>query len=88
MTSGQRILEQPKESRLTYAVEQRLRLIDFLLHHYGSVSRGELMDYFGVGEATATRDFSTYNALAPENALLNQSSKRWVKADTFKRVWA
>lgn len=73
---------------LTYAVEQRLRLIDFLLHHYGSVGRAELMDYFGIGEATATRDFALYHKIAPKNALLNGSSKRWVKSDTFERIWA
>lgn len=73
---------------MNYAVEQRLRLIDFLLHHYGSVSRGEIEDYFGVGSATATRDFALYAGKAPGNALLNQSSKRYVKSDTFKRAYA
>lgn len=77
-----------KVGGLTYAVEQRLRLIDFLLYHYGSVSRGELMDYFGIGEATATRDFSAYNTIADGNALLNQNSKRWVRSEIFKRMWA
>jgi hypothetical protein len=73
---------------MNYAVEQRLRLIDFLLHHYGSVSRGELVDFFGIGEATATRDFALYADMAPGNALLNKSKKRWVKSSTFKRVYA
>lgn len=73
---------------MNYAVEQRLRLIDFLLHHYGSVSRSELVDFFGIGEATATRDFALYADKAPGNALINPSSKRWVKSDIFKRVYA
>ena len=34
--------------RMRYAIEQRLRLIDFLLHQYGSVNRSALEDYFGV----------------------------------------
>ena len=72
---------------MNYAVEQRLRLIDFLLYHYGSVSRGEIEDYFGVGSATVTRDFSLYIKRAPNNALLNQSSKRYVRMDTFKRAY-
>jgi predicted DNA-binding transcriptional regulator YafY len=73
---------------MNYAVEQRLRLIDFLLHNYGSVSRCELIDFFGISEATATRDFALYADMAPGNALLNQSKKRWVKSSTFKRVYA
>ena len=74
-------------TEITYAVEQRLRMIDFLLYHYGSVSRAELSDFFGIGTASVTRDFALYNRLAPQNALLNQSSKRWVRAETFKRVY-
>ena len=73
---------------MNYAVEQRLRLIDFLLQHYGSVSRGELVDFFGIGDATATRDFSLYAEKAPGNALMNTISKRWVKSDTFQRLFA
>lgn len=75
-------------STLNYATEQRLRLIDFLLANYGSVSRSELVDFFGIGAATATRDFALYAEKAPANALLNQVSKRWVKADTFQRLFA
>lgn len=73
---------------MIYAVEQRLRMIDFLLLHYGSVSRAELVDFFGIGEATATRDFSLYIDKAPGNAIMNNVSKRWVKSDTFKRLYA
>lgn len=72
---------------MNYAVEQRLRLIDFLLHHYGSVSRAEIVDFFGVGAATATRDFALYVEKAPGNALLNHTSKRWVRSDTFSRAF-
>ena len=72
---------------MKYAQEQRLRLIDFLLHHYGSVGRSEVEDYFDIGPATATRDFKAYAQLAQGNAVMSQSSKRWIKTDTFKRVW-
>jgi len=73
---------------MSYAVEQRLRLIDFLLQRYGHVGRAELEDYFGIGEATATRDFAMYLAKAPGNALLNNVSKRYVRAETFKRLFS
>lgn len=73
---------------MNYAVEQRLRMIDFLLSHYGSVGRGELEDYFGIAPSCATRDFAMYVEKHPGNAILNQSSKRYVRLDTFKRVYA
>jgi len=68
---------------MNYAVEQRLRLIDFLLYRYGSVGRDELIDFFGIGPATATRDLAAYSKKAPNNAVINPSSKRWVKLETF-----
>lgn len=73
---------------MNYAVEQRLRLIDFLLLHYGSCGRAEIVDYFGVGEATATRDFALYCKAAPVNAVLNQATKRYLKSETFKRLFS
>lgn len=73
--------------KLNLAVQQRLRLIDFLLEYYGSVSRKETMDYFGLKSATATRDFALYKEMAPGNALFNDSTKRYVKSDSFKRVF-
>ncbi len=73
---------------MNYAIEQRLRFIDFLLAHYGHISRNELKNYFGIAGAQATRDFSEYKKIAPNNLLLNESSKKWVRADTFKRVYA
>lgn len=72
---------------LTYAVEQRLRLVDFLLAQYGSVKRSALMDYFGIGEATATRDFGAYHDIAPGNMALNPSDKTYYRTNAFVRVW-
>jgi hypothetical protein len=72
---------------LTYAVEQRLRLVDFLLAQYGNVKRAALMDYFGIGEATATRDFGAYHGIAPGNMALNPSDKTYYRTNAFARVW-
>ena len=74
-------------SALTYAVEQRLRLVDFLLAQYGHVKRAALMDYFGIGEATATRDFGAYHEIAPGNMALNPSDKTYYRTTGFARVW-
>lgn len=72
---------------MNYAQEQRLRLIDFLLEHYGSVGRAQVEDFFGIGPATATRDFALYAKAHPGNAVMNQTSKRWVKTDTFQSAF-
>lgn len=72
---------------MNYAIEQRLRFIDFLLHHYGSVGRAEIVDYFGLGTATVTRDFAMYADLYPGNLALNNVSKRYVKTETFQRAY-
>jgi hypothetical protein len=69
-----------------YAVNQRLRLIDFLLAHYGNAGRAELVDYFGIGPAVATRDFAAYNLMLPGNMALNQATKRWVRCESFRRL--
>jgi hypothetical protein len=72
---------------LQYAIDQRMRLIDFLLFHYGNVSRKEIMDYFGIEGAAATRDFAMYRSLAPANMVMNQTTKRWVKTESFVRLF-
>lgn len=72
---------------LSYAVEQRLRLVDFLLAQYGHVKRVALMDYFGIGEATATRDFGLYHEIAPGNMALNPADKTYYRTTAFVRAW-
>lgn len=71
--------------KMNYALEQRLRMIDFLLFSYGRVSRKIIMDFFGIGEATATRDFAVYKKMAAGNMVLDQSSKMYKKGAGFKR---
>lgn len=72
---------------MNYAVEQRMRFIDFMLDHVGYVNRAMLTDYYGIGEATASRDFKTYRELTPGNMAMNESTKCWVKTESFVRVY-
>lgn len=72
---------------LSYAVEQRLRMIDFLLRQYGHVGRAMLIDYFGIGEATATRDFAAYLEIAPANMAFNHTDKTYYRTVAFVSVW-
>jgi hypothetical protein len=75
-------------NELTYAVEQRLRFIDFLLGQYGSVNRTALVDYFGISTPCASMDFAKYMAIAPENITYDKSAKAYVTSANFKRVWS
>jgi hypothetical protein len=68
------------------AEQMRLRAIDILLESYGFVGRSVLVALNGYGLTQATKDLQAYNKLAPANMILNQTSKRWVKTENFKRV--
>jgi len=74
--------------RMRYAIEQRLRMLDFLLHQYGSVNRSALEDYFGVSTPQASLDIQEYMRLAPGNAAYCKTAKAYIRTDAFKRVWA
>lgn len=73
---------------MQYAVEQRLRLIEFLVVHYDSVGREQLIDFFGISAPQATRDFKAYKELAPDNLLFDDKVKKYKKSHSFKRVYA
>lgn len=72
---------------MKYAIEQRLRLIDFLLHQYGTINRSALEDYFGVSTPQASIDIQEYLRRAPDNAAYCKKRKTYVRTDEFKRVW-
>jgi len=72
---------------MNYAVEQRLRFIDFLLYQYGHVNRIAIIDYFGIAPATATRDFVLYQQKAPTNMLYDPKTKTYRTTHVFKRAY-
>ena len=72
---------------MNYAREQRLRMIEFLLVHYGRVNRKPIMDYFGISPAAATLDFRYYNELTDGNMVYSLRDKTYYKSQQFKRVW-
>jgi hypothetical protein len=74
--------------KLNYAVEQRLRFIDFLLMHYGTLNRAAIMDYFGVSMPQASCDIRDYLIIAPGNAIYDKSAKTYRRTEGFVRVWA
>lgn len=70
---------------MNLALQLRLRVIDILVEQYGFVSRAVLMELHGTAATQATTDLAAYRKIAPDNIVLNQSSKRWVKTEIFKR---
>lgn len=73
--------------RRGYAVEQRLRLIDFLLQQYGHFNRAALVDYFGISVPQASADVSAYLQLASGNATYCGRRKAYVRTAGFVRVY-
>lgn len=74
-------------SVLKYAVEQRLRFVDFLVDHYGTINRGALIDYFGISMPCASNDIRDYISMAPNNLIYDKSAKAYMRAASFERVW-
>lgn len=72
---------------LKYAVEQRLRFIDFLLFQYGEVNRSAIVDYFGLSVPQATKDMKDYMRIAPDNMWYSNNKKAYLKTTEFCRVW-
>ena len=72
---------------MKYAVEQRLRFLEFLVAHYDSVGREHLVDFFGISAPQATRDFKLYKSIAPDNLLFDDVAKKYKRSHQFKRVY-
>jgi len=73
--------------RRSYAIEQRLRFIDFLVHQYGHVNRSAIMGYYGVSMPQASKDIKDYIALAPTNLVYDGSSKTYRRDPSFVRFF-
>lgn len=73
--------------QLQYAQRERLAFIDYNLEYIGKVSRNTLIECFGVGPASCSRDFRIYNALSPDNAVLRHHDKFYYRKDTFKPLF-
>lgn len=72
---------------MTYAIEQRLRLIDFLLANYACVAPRQLVDFFGISQPQATRDFALYNKLHQGNMAYLPAALSWYVTPEFQRVY-
>ena len=72
---------------MNYAVEQRMRFIDFLLAEYGYINRSGLIEYFGVSVPQASADFKHYLELAPQNMEYSKSKKVYEKTHKYNPIF-
>ena len=72
---------------LNHAQRERLAFIDFSLEFFGQIARADLIQQFGTGLASCTRDLALYKELAPDNAVLMHENKRYVRSDAFKAIF-
>lgn len=74
-------------SRMRPALLMRLQFIECMLHHYGTVNRSVIADYFGLSIPQVSSDISQYLELAPDNIEYDKSGKTYRRAPTFVRIW-
>lgn len=67
--------------------KERLKHIDFMLMFLGEISRGELVERFGIGTAAASRDLASYADMVSENIIYNSSRKNYTKAANFSPLF-
>ena len=72
---------------LNHAQRERLAFIDFSLEFFGQIARADLIQKFGTGLASCTRDLALYKELAPDNAILMHENKRYVRSEAFKAIF-
>lgn len=75
------------EIKLKYAVEQRIRFIDFIVNVYGYINRDTVSDYFGTSIPQTTADLKVYMKLAPKNVIYDRSRKSYLKLHTFDKLF-
>ncbi len=72
---------------LNHAQRERLAFVDFSLEFFGQIARADLIQQFGTGLASCTRDLALYKELAPNNAVLMHENKRYVRSDSFRAIF-
>ena len=71
----------------SYAIEQRLRMIDFLLSQYGHINRSALISFFGISVPQASADIRMYLDIAPGNAAYDAVAKSYIRGGEFSRIY-
>lgn len=72
---------------MNYAIEQRMRFVDFLLATYGYLNCAAIQDYFGMSRPQAVKDIKAYREMAPSNVTYDTRARVFLRTDEFVRVW-
>lgn len=72
---------------MSLAQRDRLAHVDLRLQFFGEIRRGDLVTRFEIQTAAATRDLAAYRELAPENMLLDGSTRAYVRTDRFQPLF-
>lgn len=72
---------------LSQKQRDRLAYIEFRLWFLGDASRRDLMERFGIAPAVATRDFTAYRDLAPQNIDFDGRRKVYIPSKRFAPVF-
>ena len=67
---------------------ERLWQIDFLARFRGQVTRQDLVRRFGIALSNATRDFTLYRQLAPDNLDYDHREKVYRRTPEFRPLFA
>lgn len=67
---------------------ERLWQIDFLARFRGQVTRQDLVHRFGIALSNATRDFTLYRQLAPQNLDYDHSDKVYRRTSQFQPLFS
>jgi hypothetical protein len=73
-------------SRLSWAVEKRLKFLEFRLGWEGKLRRADLIDLFDISAQQASADIAKYHEIAPENLTYDGSAKTYVATASFHPV--
>ena len=84
MPTTKNAVKAPTIVKLSQAATMRLEFIDFRLEYFGTVSRKEISEAFGLALIGATRDIAAYSQIAQRNIELEGARKIYVRSKVFK----
>ncbi|MGL5103501.1 MAG: WYL domain-containing protein [Plesiomonas sp.] len=74
-------------ARLPQATRDRIAHIDFTLLFKGEAVRADLVDRFNIAATQATKDFTLYRELAPNNIVYDPKLKLHMRGEVFKPLF-
>ena len=76
-----------KLNRLSQKQKERLSFIDFCANFLGSIGRAEIVNRFGISDASASKDLAAYIELVPKNLKYDFKSRTHLATKSFKPIY-